>query len=143
MDWTYQGRPFNPEDAEDYFGFVYLITNIRDGRRYIGKKFFTFAKTKRPLKGRKNRRRSRVESDWKDYWGSSKSLTEDVQKFGQDSFTREILYLCESRAECAYWETYEIMIRHALKQPDLYYNSWVSMKLNGVGLHQNNFVREA
>lgn len=125
--------------ADGHFGFVYRITNLRDGRQYVGKKFFTFARTRKPLKGRKRNRRDRVESDWKDYWGSSKELVADVEKLGPKNFKREIIRLCRNKAECSYWESYEIFASHALLQPDSYYNKWVAVKINGVGLTANNF----
>ena len=76
MQWTYQGKLVE-EIPEGYVGFVYLITNLTDNRKYIGKKLAQFKVTKKPLKGKKNKRRSTKESDWKDYWGSSPSLIED------------------------------------------------------------------
>ena len=40
---------FEPES----FGFIYLITNLKNNRKYIGKKQLQFRK-KRKLKSRKN-----------------------------------------------------------------------------------------
>lgn len=127
MTWFFHNTPteFTEEDIGDHFGFVYMITHIPSGRRYIGKKFFTKAKT-RQVKGKK--RRSRVSSDWVTYWGSNKELQEEVNQNGTEKYTREILHLCKTRSECAYWETFEIFNRHALLN-DGYYNQWVSCKI--------------
>jgi hypothetical protein len=126
--------------AEGMMGYVYLITNVRTGKKYLGKKFFTFSRSRKPLKGKKRTRRDRVESDWKEYWGSSNALLEDVEKHGPEAFTREIIRLCRNKAECAYWEAYYILSNHALLRPDEYYNRFVSVKVNGVGLTPNNFT---
>lgn len=125
--WVYQhtGEQVKPEDVEEYFGFVYLITHIPSGRKYVGKKFFTKAKTKM-VKGKK--KKLRVDSGWMDYWSSSEVLKEEVKQNGEDQYIREILHLCKSRSECSYWETYEIFSRHALLS-DAYYNEWVSTRI--------------
>ena len=122
-------QEFTPEDAEGYFGFVYLITHSSTGRRYIGKKFFTKSKTKQ-VKGKK--KKIRVQSDWLDYYGSNAELAEEV-KGREDEYVREILHLCKTRSECAYWETWEIFSRHALLNPS-YYNQWVSCKIRKANL---------
>jgi hypothetical protein len=122
-------QEFTPEDAEGYFGFVYLITHSSTGRRYIGKKFFTKSKTKQ-VKGKK--KKIRVQSDWLDYYGSNAELVEEV-KGKEDEYVREILHLCKTRSECAYWETWEIFSRHALLNPS-YYNQWVSCKIRKANL---------
>ena len=126
--WYYYNTAaeFNPDDAEGYFGFVYLITHNQTGRKYIGKKFFTKAGT-RQIKGKK--KKIRKTSDWESYWGSNTELQAEVTKNGEDEYTREILYLCKSRSECSYWETFEIFSRQALLS-DSYYNSWVTCKIH-------------
>jgi hypothetical protein len=127
MTWLYHNttEQFKEEDVADYFGFVYLITHIPTGRKYIGKKFFTKAKTKQ-VKGKK--KKIRVTSDWEKYWGSNKKLQEEVKINGVDNYTREILHLCKTRSECSYWETWEIFTRHALTS-ESYYNEWVSCRI--------------
>ena len=126
--WYYQNttETFKEEDIQDHLGFVYLITHISTGRKYIGKKFFTKAKTKQ-LKGKK--KKIRVASDWETYWSSSEELKAEVLKNGEDQYTREILHLCKTRSACSYWETYEIFTRHALLS-DSYYNAWCSCKIH-------------
>ena len=110
MAWFYHNttEQFKSDDAEGYFGFVYLITHNLTGRKYIGKKFFTKAGT-RQVKGKK--KKIRKTSDWESYWGSNIELKEDVKKNGEEQYTREILHLCKSRSECSYMETFEIFSR--------------------------------
>ena len=128
MTWFYHNtaEEFKLDDAEGYFGFVYLITHNPTGRKYIGKKFFTKAGT-RQIKGKK--KKIRKTSDWESYWGSNTELQAEVKQNGEDEYTREILYLCKSRSECSYWETFEIFSRQALLS-DSYYNSWVTCKIH-------------
>jgi hypothetical protein len=124
--WLYNNIEFTEEDVGDYFGFVYLIENLINGRKYVGKKFFTRAGTKQ-IKGKK--KKIRLSSGWLNYWSSSKELQEDVKKLGEENFTRRILYLCKSRSECSYRETKEIFTRDALLSEN-YYNLWVSCKIH-------------
>ena len=124
--WLYKDKEFTEEDIDGYFGFVYLIENKLNGRRYVGKKFFTRAGT-RQIKGKK--KKVRLSSGWANYWSSSEELKADVNKLGEENFTRTILYLCKSKSECSYRETKEIFIRDALLSED-YYNSWCSCKIH-------------
>ena len=129
MQWTYKGKKIDelPEDCE---AFVYLITNITDNRKYVGKKLAKFKTTKPPLKGRKNKRRGTKESDWRDYWGSSDNLLRDVEELGQSKFTREILYYCKSRGLASYLEAKEQFDRRVL-ETDEYYNGIINVRVGG------------
>ena len=124
--WLYNNIEFTEDMVGDWFGFVYLIENKINGRRYVGKKFFTRAGTKQ-IKGKK--KKVRLSSGWANYWSSSEELKADVKKLGEENFSRKILYLCKSRSECSYRETKEIFINDALLKTE-YYNSWVSCKIH-------------
>ena len=104
--WTYNGTAFESEDINEYYGFIYRITNTVNGHDYVGRKYFKTIKKRPPLKGKKNKRRETVETDWKEYWGSSPRLQADIDKLGKDKFIREIIHLCESRGETNYLEAY-------------------------------------
>jgi hypothetical protein len=129
MTWFYRGEIYNPVDPIDpkkIYGFVYLIENLETGKKYIGKKFFWSSKTKIVNKKKK---KLKVESNWKDYYGSSEILCEDVNTLGKDKFKRTILHLCKTKAECAYLEVYEQVIRNVLFD-DGYYNRYIQCRIN-------------
>lgn len=129
MDWTYKGKLVEslPEDCE---GFVYLITNTTNDKKYIGKKNAKATKTRPPLKGKKRKRRSKVESDWRDYWGSSDNLLKDIEALGKEKFTREILHMCPSRGIASYLEAREQFERRVLES-DEYYNGIINVRIGG------------
>ena len=125
--WTFNGENVEelPEGCE---AFVYLITNTTNDRKYVGKKLAKFKKTKPPLKGKKRKRKSLVESDWRTYWGSSEHLKSDVEELGEDKFTREILYVCPSRGSAGYLEALEQFQRRVLESDD-YYNGIINVRI--------------
>lgn len=110
--------------------FVYLITNKTNGMMYVGKKLAKFKVTKAPLKGKKNKRRSTKESDWREYWGSSDRLKYDIEQLGPENFTREILYFCPSRGIASYLEAREQFERRVLETDD-YYNGIINVRIGG------------
>ncbi len=124
--WLYNNIEFTEDMVGTWFGYVYEITNLTNGRKYVGKKFFTRAGTKQ-IKGKK--KKVRLSSGWANYWSSSEELKADVKKLGEENFSRKILYLCKSRSECSFRATKEIFINDALLTTE-YYNSWVSCKIH-------------
>jgi len=141
MAWSYQGKTIE-EIPEGYIGFVYIITNIKTGQKYIGKKLAQFKRSKPPLKGKRLKRRSVVESDWRDYWGSSDRLNADVQALGEENFTREILYLCKSKAEMSYLEAREQFERRVLESDD-YYNGIINVRVGGSNILRQRLQEHA
>lgn len=107
---------------------VYCITHKETGKKYIGRKYFTKSKIQQKTKT-KRKKKMRVESDWQSYYGSSADLLEDVEKYGKEQFTREVLRLCVTRGETNYYEAFYILTCDALLS-DNFYNKWVSLKLH-------------
>ena len=139
--WLYNGKQVDnlPEDCE---AIVYLITNKQNGMKYVGKKLAKRKVTRPPLKGKKNKRRGKVESDWRDYWGSSDHLKEDVEKLGEENFTREILYYCASRGIASYLEAREQYEREVLLTDD-YYNGIINVRIGGSKILRENILQES
>ena len=128
--WLHEGEEYDGKDIDKYYGFIYLITNLETGRKYIGRKFFTKAKTKQ-VNGK--RKKLRVESDWTDYYGSSEELQADIALLGKEKFKREIIRLCSSLGECKYWETKLQFINNVLEEKLeddswAWYNGNIAMK---------------
>lgn len=126
--WIYKNKPFLETDVGDYIGFVYLITEISTGRKYIGKKIFFNKISKPPLKGKTRRRIAKKYSDWQTYYSSSDEIKAIVAEHGSSDYKREIIRLCSSKAEMAYFETKEIFARDALLKEE-YINKWVSSRI--------------
>jgi hypothetical protein len=135
MTWIYQGTQIDTL-PDDCVGFVYLITNNVSGRKYIGKKLAKFAKTTYKVVKLKNgtkkkkKIRSKVDSDWQEYYGSNEQLNKDVETLGKENFTREIIFYCKSKAECSYIEARE-QFRHQVLESADYYNGQISVRVHG------------
>ena len=135
MTWLYNNQSVETL-PDDCIGFVYLITNNLSGRKYIGKKLAKFSKTTYKIVKQKNgtkkrkKIRSKVDSDWREYYGSSPELTADVITLGTENFTREILYYCKSKSECSYIEAREQFTRKVLESTD-YYNGHIQVRVHG------------
>jgi len=116
-------------------GFVYLIKNNLSGRKYIGKKLAKFSKTAYKIVKQKNgikkrkKIRSKVDSDWREYYGSSPELTADIITLGTKNFSREILFYCKSKSECSYVEAREQFERKVLESTD-YYNGHIQVRVH-------------
>ena len=134
MTWLYQDTPVETL-LEECVGFVYLITNNLSGRKYIGKKLAKFSKTAYKIVKQKNgikkrkKIRSKVDSDWREYYGSSPELTADIITLGTENFSREILFYCKSKSECSYVEAREQFERKVLESTD-YYNGHIQVRVH-------------
>jgi len=133
--WTFNNSIIE-ELPEDCVGFVYLITNKATSRMYVGKKLAKFSKTTYKMVTQKNgikkrkKIKSKINSDWLDYYGSSIELNKDVESLGKENFIREILFFCKSKAECSYVEAREQFGRKVLESDD-YYNGQISVRVHG------------
>ena len=135
MTWYYEDKIVE-ELPEDCVGFVYCITNNTNDRKYIGKKLAKFSKTTyktvKLKNGKKKRKkiRGKIDSDWRDYYGSNIELNRDVEQLGKENFRREILFYCTSKAECSYVEAREQFTRKVLESTE-YYNGHIQVRVHG------------
>jgi hypothetical protein len=125
--WLYEGQEYQGPD-EKLVGFVYLITCIPSGRKYIGKKLF-WSMRRKQVKGKV--KRVKTESDWKKYWSSSEELKADVARLGEENFKREIIHLCFGKGELSYLEVREQIDNRVLEHPAQWYNNLIYCKIHG------------
>ena len=121
--WIYEGKPFTSNDIGDFFGFVYVITNLQSCRKYIGRKYFW-----QKRKPRGGGRRVTSESNWKKYYGSSGELKQDINNCGHSSFKRTILSLHSTGGKTNFEETRQLFLNDVLTESltdgtPAYYNS--------------------
>jgi len=137
--WFYNDIEYNPteEEIKPFVGFVYLITDLTNNKKYVGKKNLWSTRRLAPLKGYKRKRVKVTQSDWQNYYGSSEEVKLLVENSGRDRFKREILRLCTSKGECSYYEMREQMVRDVLLKPDEYYNAFVGGKI-----HRKHVLKE-
>jgi len=144
MTWYYRDVEVT-ELPDKCVGYVYLITCIPNGRKYIGKKLAKFSKTTTKtitLKDgtkKKKKIRSKVDSDWNTYYGSSNELSLEVSTLGVEQFKREILYFCTSKASCSYLEAKEQMLRNVLESND-YYNNNIMIRVHGNHIRDKDLI---
>ena len=121
---------------EEYQGFVYRITDLTNNKKYIGKKFFWKPKTLPITKTRKRRVKTRTESDWRTYYGSSKEVQQLVEDKGKENYKREILKLCLTKGECSYFEA-KYQFEYDVLLSDEYYNELISCKIHSRHVRRN------
>ena len=135
MTWYYKDVEVT-ELPDDTVGFVYIITCLPTGRRYVGKKLGKFTKTKIKtvtLKNgtkKKKKIREKVDSDWRNYYGSSDALLSDVATLGVDQFKREIIYFCLSKSACSYLEA-KLQFQYNVLESDDWYNNNIMIRVHG------------
>ena len=116
--WTFEGTVFLEEHIGEYFGFVYMITNLNTMRKYIGRKYFY---TIRKQKGKT--RRVRKMSDWMNYYGSSDVLNEDIGSSEKKWFKRQIISLHKTKGDVNYNEVKEQFLNNVLEDSTFYNNN--------------------
>ena len=129
--WLFEGEEFNPTDSriESLAGFVYCITDLTNGKKYIGKKTLWSTRKLKPLKGKTRWRVKKAQSDWMSYYGSNEEVKLLVENDGENRFKREILKLCKTKGLMSYYEAKEQFDREVLFN-DEYYNEFIGCKIH-------------
>jgi hypothetical protein len=139
LTWsTKDGVTFEPDEEflKDFVGFVYCITELDTGKKYIGKKLFWKPKTLPVTKTRKRKIKTKVQSDWMKYYGSSEALKENVSVKGIEAYHREILKLCKTKGECSYYEA-KLQFEYDVLLSDIYYNEFIGCKIHAKRINLN------
>jgi hypothetical protein len=136
MDLGHWNTSLILEEGNIPYGFIYKITCLPTGKKYIGKKQCKSILKRRPLKGKKNKRHEIIETDWKNYTSSSRELNEDISKYGKDSFLFEIIELCDSKFALAYREAKIQFDEEVLLRND-YYNGIINLRVSKPKIHMS------
>ena len=118
------------ENIDLPYGFIYKITNLTNDKKYIGKKQCQSIRKRPPLKGKKNKRHEKIETDWKTYTSSSNELNKDLEELGKDKFKFEILRWCDSKWELSYYEA-RLQFKEEVLLRDDYYNGIINVRIGG------------
>ena len=120
------------------YGFIYVVTHIPSGKKYIGKKNLYFNNKKKLTKkeialqsgpGRKPTTKVvSKESDWKTYCGSAKSILEILKEGKHDEFKREILEFVFNKKLLTYYECKYLFKYEVLEKPDEWINDNILAK---------------
>src|SRR5210317_477719 len=121
--WYYENKEYD-ETPEEYQGFVYVITELDTDKKYIGKKNFWRPKVLPKNSKRSRKVRTRTESDWQKYYGSSKKFQVLLEQKGPDNYKREILRLCVSKGEMSYYEA-KLQFENDVLLTDDYFNEFI------------------
>lgn len=119
--WTCYGTEKSFVPNEDKFGFVYIITNTKNDKAYVGCKQYYIGKSKK-------------QSRWQTYTGSSKYLNEDIKKIGKKYFTFEVIAEYKNKRSLRYYEMYYQVKWNVLtatvegSDKPAFYNSYVGGK---------------
>ena len=126
--WYYNDKQYD-DTPEEFQGFVYIITELDTGKKYIGKKNFWKPKVL-PKNSKRNRRvRTRVESDWRTYYGSNTSLQTLKESKGSENYRRDIIRLCETKGEMSYYEA-KAQFDNDVLFSDEWYNEFIGCKIH-------------
>lgn len=119
--WLFKNKEFTSDNIGKSFGFVYLITDTYNNKRYIGQKLFWGKKT---VQKNGIKKKVKCESDWQKYYSSSEFLK--IQP--PENLRREILYLCSSKGQMNYIESLLQFEFRVLENQDIWLNGIINLR---------------
>ena len=135
MNWIYKDKEITSlnDFPTQTFGFVYQILHIPTNKKYIGKKVLYYnskvklgKKELKEYEGLIGRRPTykiaTKESNWQNYYGSSKPLLEVMDNEPIENFKRDILILAPTKKLLTYYETQTLFVYRVLEEPEKYFN---------------------
>jgi hypothetical protein len=142
LSWTYKETSILElsDIPENTFGFIYLITHLPSGKKYLGKKQLMSVTNKtlgkKELAALTDKRLSKKkqiikESDWKTYYGSQPEIKQLVKEGNKEDFKREILCFVPTKKLLTYYETKYLFINEVLEKQDQYINNNILGKFFG------------
>lgn len=132
--WLYKDKQINqlsdmPEPQP--FGFIYEVTHLPTGRKYLGKKQLISIQNKplgkKELAALTDKRASKKkqvlkESDWKTYYGSNPEIKSLIKEGKQSEFERQILMFVPSKKLLTYYENKFLFINEVIEPHTNYIN---------------------
>jgi group I intron endonuclease len=98
------------KEINNPYGFIYITTNLINGKRYLGQKKFY--------------------RNWKTYLGSGQAFKKAVKKYGEENFSKNIIYICYSADELDQIE-YDLSVFFNVVESD----DWYNLKYGGRTMH--------
>lgn len=140
MTWIYDGKLVSCLDSlpKEAYGFIYLIINKTNNKKYIGRKNLyserTVSLNKKEIAALENKRLKKwktviKQSNWLDYTGSCKELNEDIAL--GNTIEKQILVVCFSKREMSYQETKQLFVNEVLEKEEYYNNNIESRYFRG------------
>ena len=135
--WLYKNQEIKEltDMPENTFGYIYEITHLPTGKKYLGKKQLISVQKKALGKKelaliidkRASKKKTVIkETDWKTYYGSQEDVKQLVKDSDLKDFKREILMFVSNKKLLTYYEDKYLYINEVIEPGSNYFNSNVS-----------------
>lgn len=107
----------NKQNIKNPYGFIYITTNMINGKRYLGQK--------------------RFDNHWKNYLGSGAIFKHALKKYGKENFSRNIIQICFSEDELNKAEYDLTIFLNVVEDPN-----WYNLKEGGLNGRHGEEARQ-